>query len=153
MKRFVLVACLSILGFVLVGCNSDENLTTNINAQTTENIILEIISQVWCSRSLLHGNEFEPQSEMTEVYEGQLINLNGLVVDELAGSARIEMIGDDYVTVSFNSNHIVPVNENGTISLLSERGNWTAQINFNEEYRVATQTMSAGVNWVFIFNR
>ena len=115
-----------------------------------ENITLEIVEKVW-SGGVDFGREVEPVIEEKEVNTGDTIALG----NDVWGYANITIrnITNDGVLVYFDTEGIVRENPDGTINLLSDEHNWTANIRFNEEYRIVTQTLSSGMNWTLTFKR
>lgn len=122
-----------------------------------DSITIVIVEQEWASRCWNYLEErtdfceIEPKIEKKEVIVGDVITLNDFV--SYGGTITIKEITDSEVIVHFNTNGVVQLNENGTINLLSDNHYWTSAINFNEEFIIATQTMSSGKRWTITFSR
>ena len=127
-KSFALVLVILLL-LVITACGKNEN-SGDFRA------VLEITRIDWNE----HGAE--EKIEVKEVKKGNVILLESM---GYTAKITIKNITNSGFNIQFKKDGIVVFKDG--IDLLSEKYNWTDEIQYNQDYEIGTQTMDAGTHW------
>ena len=90
-----------------------------------------------------------PEIETREVKKGDKIELEW---HDLKATVTIKSIKRDSIEVGFSTRGVVREID-GRIELNSGLHRWSDEIEFGEEYTIATQTQDGGMAWTFVFDK
>jgi len=135
-----------LLGFeylaLLMSC-SQLNVTPQASA------VLQVTEQEWAGWERVQPVPPEPVISNREIKVGDKVELEW---HSCGATVTIEEISEDYVRVHFVTRSTTILTAEG-IDLSSNKHNWSEDIAYDTEYRLATQTMDAGMTWVLVFKR
>ena len=112
-----------------------------------KSVFLQITEQEWTGWSSQQPN---PSIEVKEVKKGDKIDL--FWDDEKYAHIIIKRIRNNEVIVSFNNKQGIAKASDDGIDLISKKKKWRDNINYDVEYEISTQTMDAGMSWIFLFS-
>ena len=148
MKKILIVICSSVvivMALVLAGMfNSTDEVVTS------GTVILDVTHQMWTGWSEKQPN---PDEESREIQKGDVLELESESFSSCKVKATIEDIKEDAVVVHFHTESVVKSNADGSIDLNSNDYDWIDEIKYNEEYRLSSQTLDAGIIWKLVFNK